>query len=269
MGRSGKAALARAAMPAVEPLVELFLELGITSPEAESLLRSVFVHKARQWLAKSARAPGDPSDVRVSLVTGVHRNFVRKILDEPPGIAAAREQKGHPAGRVLEAWHSDPKYLDSSGKPRDLSEREQEPSFQTLVLEYLPGASPGVVLAELHRAGLVQLLSEHRLRVRNRTFRMQGINPGNVGEMGTQARDLLETLTHNLRQPDSPRFCESTRSIEFDAGRLPIIRDLIARRTGTFLTAMEQELTVLAGNVRSRRAGKRVRVGLTAVETER
>jgi hypothetical protein len=29
-----KTALARAAMTAVEPLVELFLELGITSPEA-------------------------------------------------------------------------------------------------------------------------------------------------------------------------------------------------------------------------------------------
>src|ERR1700733_12963451 len=208
MAQPGKTALARAAMAAVEPLVELFLELGITSPEAESLLRSVFVHKAHEWLAKSAATPSDPSDVRVSLVTGVHRNFVRRILAEPPGIAAAREQKGHPAGRVLEAWHTDPKYLDSSGKPRDLSERAQEPSFHTLVLEHLPGASPGMVLAELHRAGLVQLLSEHRLRVRNRTFRMQGINPGNVGEMGTQARALLETLTHNLRQPDSPRFCE-------------------------------------------------------------
>ena len=125
------------------------------------------------------------------------------------------------------------------------------------------------MLAELHRAGLVQLLSEHRLRVRNRTFRMQGINPGSIGEMGAQARELLETLTHNLHRPDAPRFYESTRSIEIDAGRLPIIRDLIARRTGTFLTAMEQELTVLAGNVRSRRAGKRIRVGLTAVETER
>jgi hypothetical protein len=192
MGRNGKAALARAAMSAVEPLVELFLELGVTSPEAESLLRSVFVHKARQWLANSSATTADPSDVRVSLVTGVHRNFVRRILAEPPGIAAAREQKGHPAGRVLEAWHSDPKYLDSSGKPRDLSEKDQEPSFHTLVLEHLPGASPGMVLAELHRAGLVQLLSEHRLRVRNRSFRMQGINPGNINEMGAQARELLE-----------------------------------------------------------------------------
>jgi hypothetical protein len=269
MGRPGKATLARAAMSAVEPLVELFLELGVTSPEAESLLRSVFVHTAREWLARSHAASGDPSDVRISLVTGVHRNFVRKILDEPPGIAAAREQKGHPAGRVLEAWHSDPKYLDSSGKPRDLFEKDQEPSFNSLVLDHLPGASPGIVLAELRRAGLVQMLSEHRVRVRSRSFRLHGINAGNIGELGSRGRELLETLTHNLRAPESRRFCESTASIEIDAGREPFVRDLIARRAGTFLTAVEQELAVATAGARPARSGKRVRVGLTAVETIR
>jgi len=256
-------------MTAVEPLVELFLELGITSPEAESLLRSVYVHTAREWLAKSHAASADPSDVRVSLVTGVHRNFVRRILAEPPRIAAAREQKGHPAGRVLEAWHSDPKYLDSSGKPRDLSEKDQEPSFNSLVLDHLPGATPGMVLAELRRAGLVQMISEHRVRVRSRTFRLQGLNAGNIGELGSRGRELLETLTHNLREPESRRVCESMPSIEIDAAREPFVRDLIARRTGNFLTAMEQELAVATASPRLQRTGKRVRVGLTAVETVR
>ena len=117
-------------MAAVEPLVELFLELGITSPEAESLLRSIFVHKAREWLAKSNAAEQYPSDVHVALVTGVHRNFVRTLLAEPPRIAVAREQKGHRASRLLEAWHSDARYLDSSGKPRDLSEKEPGTQLQ-------------------------------------------------------------------------------------------------------------------------------------------
>jgi hypothetical protein len=47
---SRKAALARAAMTAIEPLVDLLLELGITSPEAESL-----------------EGGADPSDVPMSL----------------------------------------------------------------------------------------------------------------------------------------------------------------------------------------------------------
>jgi len=176
------------------------------------------VHKARQWLTRSAGDRSAPSDVRVSLVTGVHRNFVRSILEEPPRIAAAREQKGHRANRLLEGWHSDPKYLDSSGKPRDLSERDQEPSFHSLALTYVPGAAPSMVLEELRRAGLVQMLSEHRVRVRSRSFRLQGLNATNIDELGNRARELLETLTHNLRQPEARLFCESMASIDVDAG---------------------------------------------------
>ena len=124
--------MARAAMAAVEPLVELLLELGVTSPEAESLLRGVFVHKTRDWLTRQGEGGSEPSDARVSLVTGVHRNFVRRILTEPPKIADAREQKSNRANRLLEAWHSDPDYLDTSGKPRDLPEKGGKPSFLSL-----------------------------------------------------------------------------------------------------------------------------------------
>lgn len=269
MAQPDKTTLARAAMAAVEPLVELFLELGITSPEAESLLRSVYVHAAREWLAKRGAGDAGPSDVRVSLATGVHRNFVRNILSEPPRIAAAREQKGHRASRLLEAWHSDPKYLDSSGKPRDLSERDQEPSFHTLAASYVPGTAPSVVLGELRRAGLVQMLAEHRVRVRGRSFRAQGINAGNVADMGHRARELLQTLVHNLVQPQAPRFCESMPEIEVDLARAPFVRDLISRRAGNFLAAIEQELAAEASGSRRRRSRQRVRIGLTAVATER
>jgi hypothetical protein len=256
-------------MTAVEPLVELFLELGITSPEAESLLRSVFVHAARDWLTRAATDVSAPSDVRIALATGVHRNFVRRILTEPPRISAAREQKGHRATRLLEGWYSDPKYLDSSGKPRDLAERDQEPSFQSLSLNYVPGAAPSVVLAELRRAGLVQMLAEHRVRVRGRSFRMQGINTANVVEMGARARDVLQTLTRNLRQPSSPLFCDSMPAIEVDAARAPFVRDLISRRAGNFLAAIAQELAAEASGTRRRRSRQRVSIGLTAVQTER
>jgi Family of unknown function (DUF6502) len=265
---AGKAALARSAMAAVEPLVELFLELGITSPEAESLLRSLFVHKARQWLAASSADGDSPSDVRVSLATGVHRNFVRRILAEPPGIAVAREQKKHRTARLLEAWYTDPAYLDSSGQPRDLPKREPEPSFCTLSSTYVPGAAPGVVLQELRRAGVVQIMSEERVRIRSRTFRVHGVNASGMSEMGTRGRELLETLIHNLRQPDARVLCDSMPSMEVDALRVPAIRDLIARRAGNFLVAIEQELAIEASLSHRRKSKKRVRIGLTVFESE-
>jgi len=268
MSEIEKAALARSAMAAVEPLVQLFLELGITSPEAESLLRSLFVHKAREWLASSSKLGVSPSDARVSLVTGVHRNFVRRILGEPPKIAAVRQQKGHRAERLLDAWYSDPAYLDSSGKPRDLSERAPEPSFYSLAGQYVPGAAPGIVLEELRRAGVVQMLAEHRVRVRSRKFSLHGFNAGNIREIGLRSKALLNTLTHNLREPEAMLFCESMPTIEIDVARLPIVRALIARRGSTFLSAMGQEFSAESTASRPNKPRRRVRVGLTVFASE-
>ncbi len=264
-----KRAMARAAISAVEPLVELLLEVGVTSPEAESLLRGVFVHKTREWLTRQGEGGSEPSDARVSLVTGVHRNFVRRILAEPPKISDAREQKRNRASRLLEAWHSDPDYLDSSGKPRDLLEKGAKPSFQSLSSTYVPGAAPGVVLDQLRRAGLVQTLSEHRLRVRGRTFRVQGFTSHGIEEVGKRARELLETLSHNLQHPEALRFCDSMGDIQIERDRIPAVRDLISRRATTFLTGIEHELAVEAS--RSRRAKRKgcINVGLTIYQTER
>jgi hypothetical protein len=160
-------------------------------------------------------------------------------------------------------------YLDSSGKPRDLPERDQEPSFYSLATAYLPGAAPGVVLEELRRAGLVQLLAEHRVRVRSRAFRTQGISVGTVGEMGSRARELLETLRHNLRDPAAPLFCETAQVFSIDAGRLSAVRNIINRRASTFLTAMENELAIEAEKATPGARRNRVKVGLTVFETER
>jgi Family of unknown function (DUF6502) len=264
-----KGAMARAAMAAVEPLVELLLELGVTSPEAESLLRAVFVHKTRDLLARQAEGASAPSDARVSLVTGVHRNFVRRILAEPPKIAEAREQKSNRASRLLQAWHSDPDYLDSSGKPRDLSEKGAKPSFQSLSTTYVPSAAPGVVLDQLRRAGLVQMLSEHRLRVRGRTFRVHGFTSHGIAEAGNRAREMLDTLKHNMQHPESLRFFDSMREIQIEAERIPAIRELISRRSTTFLGGIEHELAVEENKSPRGKQKKRINVGLTIYQTER
>jgi hypothetical protein len=261
--------MARAAMAAVEPLVELLLEMGVTSPEAESLLRSMFVHKARAWLTRQAPSSQEPSDARVSLVTGVHRNFVRHILAEPPKIAEARQKKGSRASRLLEAWHKDPKYLDDSGKPRDLPEKGSNPSFQSLTTTYLPGVAPGVVVDELRRAGLVQNLAANRLRVRARSFRVHGLNLASIADVGSRTRELLETLSHNMRQPDYRRFFDSMRVVEIEEGRLAAVRDIIGRRATTFLARMEHELAEASNGSKRHKSKRRIKVGLTIFATER
>jgi hypothetical protein len=263
MSSNSKAAMARAAMVAIEPLVEMLLEMGVTSPEAESLLRSMFVHRARAWLARLDPSAAAPSDARIALVTGVHRNFVRHILAEPPRIANVRQQKGSHAGRLLNAWYSDTQYQDAEGKPLDLPEKGDAPSFQSLVSACLPGTAAGVLLEELQRGRQVQRLPDGRIRVRSRTARTRGLTIEGVAEIGEQARELVETMRHNLRHPESRLPFESIPA-EVDEESLLAARDLITRRTMTFLARLAQELAALGAAPGKRSAAKsRVAIALT------
>lgn len=262
--RADRAVLAYAALTAIEPVVRLLLELGITSPEAESLLRSHFVHATRAWLA--ARDGGaDPSDVRVSLVTGVNRNMIRKILAQPPTIPRERLGRGFKLGRLLDTWHADRRYHDAHGNPMDLPERGPAPSFAALVSRCVPGASRGVVLAELMRAGAVESLPDRRLRVRTRRALPGGLGLEQLRGFGIQARAILTSLTGRLLDPSSAPFVDSTASVSIAAARLGLVRELMRRRARAFLGGLDQELAGEAARGRRRRGNMEVTV--TVVES--
>lgn len=266
--KPNKGHAARAAMAALEPLLELLLELGVTSPEAESLLRSIFVHKAHSWLKARISSGKPPSDALVSLTTGVHRNFVREILASAPGIAPERDRRGLSAGRLLDRWRSDRKYVDNNGNPQDLNEGDREPSFRSLVAACLPGAAPGVVLAELKRAGHVQSLRDHRVRIRSTAGRSSSVRLGDATVFGTRAKNMLDTLHHNLRHPMSPLFYGEMQPIDVDMTDLARVRELISRRASTFLAAISSELAPEAEKHGRRKRTRRVRVGLGLFETQ-
>lgn len=257
--------LARAALAAIEPVVELLLQLGITSPEAESLLRGLFVHKAHERLARQNDG-ASPSDVRVALVSGVHRNFVKQILAEPPTIAPSRASRAHPATRLLEAWYTDPSYQDDHGRPTEVPEKGASPSFSALVATYLPGVGPEVLLEEMLRAGAVESLSHHRVRVRSRTMRQPGLTLESVAQFGQQARGLLDALARKLAEPQDGALVEATPAATIGADRLGFVRNVLARRIEAFLAQITQELEAEAH--RSSGGERRVAIRLHVVETE-
>ena len=71
--------VARALSAALEPLIDVCLTIGVTSPEFESLLRAAFVQRAFVKLPRHSRTGRGPSDSRVSLAAGVHRSEVSRI----------------------------------------------------------------------------------------------------------------------------------------------------------------------------------------------
>ena len=155
----------RALSAALEPLIDVCLTIGITSPEIESLLRATFVQRAFVKLPRHSRTGRGPSDSKVSLAAGVHRSEVSQIraAGGAAGAKGTMEKKQRlysKSARVLLGWTTDPRFMTSGGLPLDLpmERSKQRRSFEDLVDKYAPGNHPGSVLKELRRRGNVDLL---------------------------------------------------------------------------------------------------------------
>jgi hypothetical protein len=253
--------VARALSAALEPLIDVCLTLGITSPEIESLLRATFVQRAIDKLPRHRRTGWGPSDSKVGLAAGVHRSEVGRIR-AAGGAAGAKgtmekKQRLYSKGaRVLLGWTTDPRFMTSGGLPLDLpmERSKQRRSFEDLVDKYAPGNHPGSVLKELRRRGNVDLLNDI-VRFKGTTSRSSGLTTSNVASVARRMKRLGDTLVHNIVSAKQSRLYAETKTLSLDVGQLALIRAVLERRAKTFITALESEcqtriLTGVNGNAK-------------------
>jgi hypothetical protein len=239
--------VARALSAALEPLIDVCLTLGITSPEFESLLRATFVQRAIEKLPRHRRTGWGPSDSKVGLAAGVHRSEVGRIR-AAGGAAGAKgtmekKQRLYSKGaRVLLGWTTDPRFMTSGGLPLDLpiERSKQRRSFEDLVDKYAPGNHPGSVLKELRRRGNVDLLNDI-VRFKGTTTRSSGLTKSNVAGVALRIKHLGDTLVHNIVSAQQSRLYAETKTLSLDVEQLALIRAVLERRAKTFITALESE----------------------------
>jgi len=259
--------VARALGLVLEPVVELCLETGLTSPELETVLRAVFVRMAIEKLPASNRLGKPASDVRVGLALGLHRNEVRKIRSTQGYAGMAKRQRRHRAGRLIVGWTTDAKFTTSGGQPRDLPLMSDDgsPTFDDLTRTYLPGISSGSALRELRRHSLIQILPDEIVRLRRLTTRPTGLSAVNISEASHTLHRLSSTVLFNLRNAGTPRLHLEMKVLEVLPDRLPMIRAIMDRRGKTFIQALEKELRIESS---TKRRGRKKRIGLSILAWE-
>ena len=247
--------VARALSAALEPLIDVCLEIGITSPELESLLRVAFVQRAFEKLPRHSRTGRGPSDSRVALAVGVHRTEVSRIR-AAGGTASAqktmqtKERLYSKSARVLSGWSTDARYMTSGGQPMDLpmERNKQRRSFEDLVDKYAPGNHPGTVLKELKRRGNVELLDGAIIRFKGTKTRATGATEKNVAQAAKRMKRLGETLFQNILDPQSMRLYLETQNIRLSAKQIALLRPVLERRAKTFIAALDGELQARSGS---------------------
>ena len=246
--------VARALSAAFDPLIDVCLELGITSPELESLLRSAFVRRAFERLPPHSRTRRPPTTNKVSMATGLHRNEVGKI--RAGGVAMAREtmqikERLHSKSAwVLDGWSTDPRFTASGGSPLDLplERNKQRRSFEDLVDKYAPGNHPGTVLKELRRRGNVELVDGEVVRFKSANTQARGMTPTTVSKAALRMNRLGNTLFQKILDPEAMRLYEETGKITLSARQMAIIRPVLEERARNFIKSIESEFAVRSVN---------------------
>jgi Family of unknown function (DUF6502) len=250
-----------------QPLARLLVEHGISSPEAERLLRAVCVRE----VARAGAIPGKrPNTSRVALVTGVDRGVVRRILKTRHKDGEVNDR--HRINRVLTGWHSDAAF-SSGGRPLLLpikatkAKDYKRSNFWALARRYAPGVYPGLILSELLRVKAVEELGNGCLRVRTREYRATDFTRESMSELGARVRDLLQTMLNNATEAGWPRICRTVETIDIDPKFLPLIRKLFADRSESMLSGVRQELASSRWN-QTDPVGTGVRIGMTVFTHE-
>jgi hypothetical protein len=229
-----RAAVLRLAVRVLEPLVRLLLDVGVGAGEVTRLVRTVYVRAAAE---RVSGGKARPNISRIAVVTGLARPEIRALLAAETDTPAQYSWDRHRAERVLHAWCNDPLYFDSDGKPADLPLKGGKKSFAALVKAHSATPLAGAILEELQRANAVRLLPDQTLRLLSRSLANSQYREETVETVGDRARDLLNTLAHNLNDPDHPRFERTVASITLDPREVPRLRRDIEDQGAAFVEA--------------------------------
>jgi hypothetical protein len=264
-GSSRKAKVLDAIEAVFGPLARLLVAHGVSSPEAESLLRAVCVHEAANTEAGHRKKPNVS---RVALLTGIDRAEVARILKVPPRVDPELQTRRH-VNRVLAGWYSDRDFVDGK-RPLPLPIKATEhtrPTFWTLVQRYAPGVYPGLILGELLRVRAVAKLDGGRVQVRMRRYRAGEFGDESLIQIGSRVRDLMRTMVNNATAPNLPQVCRAVETVDMDPKFLPLIRKMFADRSNAMLSGIQEALKSSRWR-RTGHAGRGVRIGLTVFSHE-
>jgi hypothetical protein len=217
----------------VDPLVELMFDAGVTVHEFGQLVRERAVRTAARRVSKDS---GRASKSRVAIITGLPRSEVSRIL-KSDDVSSGKRLGQHPARKVLAAWFDDPRFLAANGDPAVLPIFGKRRSFEQLVALYAGGIPVRAMLDELTQIDAVERLSDQRVRTKSRIPILTGLTSGAIAVIGERTRDLLDTLTNNLRSTSKPMFEGTALVDETDHDLISLIRREIAEQGANFINS--------------------------------
>lgn len=229
----------------LRPLVRLLLRHGVSFGRFEALAKQVYAQVAHGEFALPGKKP---SAARVSILTGLTRKDVQRLLTAAPEASEEPAGRHNRAVRVMGAWTRDADFLGPDGTPRPLhldgsDAARSQPGFAELVRRHSGDMPARAVLDELLRVGAVQRRPDGAVEPAARGYVPQQGTADKLHMLGTDVADLITTIDHNLEHgATDPRYQRKVMYRRIDPAHLPAFRALSSAQAQGLLEVLDRWL---------------------------
>lgn len=244
-------ALQRAIRQLLRPLVKAMIDGGITFPVLANFLRELYVEVAKSDYGIGGKPP---TSSRISLLTGVHRKEIRRLMGQMPSVDAPPEKISLSA-KVIAVWCSKPEYLDRKGRPLPLPRAAApgEVSLEQLVSSVSVDVRPRTLLEEWLRSGIAELSDDKVSLVQTALIPDHGFAEKTY-YFGRNLRDHIASGAHNLAGAAPVFFDRAVYYDRIEPESIEELRLLCAERGEELLLEINRRTRQLAE--RDRAAGE-------------
>lgn len=197
------------------------MKAGIGYREFAEIAKCAFVDVATSDYGLRGR----PTNIsRVAVMTGLTRKDVKRLRDKISAGTQIDMTRVIPPAEIIEKWHTDPEFVDATGRPKELNFDGSEPSFAGLVKKYGGDIPPGAMRTELKRVGALDENDRGDLIVIKKYFRPVDQDDQLKRALSQALYGLALTIDHNLGETDEQSWVErlafSTRIRANDSSRV-------------------------------------------------
>ena len=234
-------ALTDAVLQLLRPVCRLLLRHHVPFGVLEELAKHAFVQVAMDEFG----IPGKkPSISRASILTGLTRKDVQRLVGGPAPARALPSEAANRATRVLTGWVRDPHYQDGSGQPLPLTVQDGEHNFAALVRRYSGDMPVRAVLDELLRVGAVARRDDQRLELVTRAYVPKSSEVDKLAILGIDVADLITTIDHNLQHGNTdPRYQRRVMYLTIPEAVVPDFKRESATRAQALLEHLDRWLS--------------------------
>jgi hypothetical protein len=222
--------LIRALRRVLYPLVKLSLNKGVTFPQFQELLKSVFVEVAEREFRLIDK---EQTDSRISLLSGLHRKDVKRLRAHPATETSVTRRSIPLGAQVVASWSGNPDYLDGDGLPRPIprmASAEHRVSFEQLVASINKDIRPRALLDEWLRQGIVEKHDDEMIALKLDAFVPQAGIEEKLFYFGNNLTDHAAAATQNICGDGPPLFERCVHYNDIDVNTITALQKLTETR---------------------------------------